>query len=215
MSRQENNSGSVPAILSGRKSDTRIAPPVCATLLGTALAFVLQASHAERADRDQPMRMEANQVSIDDARQISTFSGNVQLTQGTLSIQADTLVLVEEPDGSKFGTATGKPASFRQKREGSEEVVEGHGERITYSTRSETIDLSGQARMKRGQDEVSGELITYNSRTEVFQARTLPGPAPDKARVRVIIQPRNEPAARASTSPADAPLPTPQSPGSP
>ena len=169
-------------------------PPKCTVMLGLALACHIPASHAERADRDLPMHLEANQVSMDDARQISTFTGKVQLAQGTLTIQADKLVVIQDQDGNKFGTATGQPASFRQKREGSDEFVEGFGERITYSTRIETIDLYGQARMKRGHDEVRGEHITYNSRTEIFQAHSLPQEAGSNSegRVRVIIQPKKD-----------------------
>ena len=177
------------------------APIWQAALLCTALACHATASYAERADRDKTMHLDANQVSIDDANQISTFEGNVQFTQGTMIIRGDKIVVTQSKDGFAHGTATGQPASFRQKREGYDEYAEGFGERIEYDTKSETLNLFGQARMKRGGDEVQGEHITYSSRTEIFQVTGTPGKqlgasgkpanAQDKGRVRAIIQPRN------------------------
>ena len=183
----------------------------CANLLRLALVWALAghapASHAERADRNQPVHLEAEQVSIDDARQISTFTGRVQLIQGTMTIRGDKIVVTQGKDGLQRGTATGQPASFRQKREGFDEYVEGYGERIEYDSADATLDLFDQARMKRGQDEVRGEHITYNSRTEIFQAHSTPDQGAGtvgQGRVRVIIQPKREPV---STAPVGSALP--------
>ena len=183
-----------------------------ALLMCTALVSHAQASHAERADRDKPMHLEADQVSVDDAKQISTFEGNVQFIQGTMSIRGNRIIVTQSKDGFMHGTVTGQPASFRQKREGSDEYVEGYGERIEYDSKSETLDLFGQARMKMRQDEVSGEHITYNSRTEIFQvhgasggqmnASGKPVDMQNKGRVRAVIQPKN----RNAANPVEEPL---------
>ena len=179
------------------------------TLLCAALACHAQASYADRADRDKPMHLEANQVRVDDSRQVSIFEGNVQFTQGTMVIRGDKIVVTQGKDGFTHGTATGQPASFRQKREGSDEYAEGYGESIEYDSKNESLDLLGHARMKMGQDEVSGEHITYSSRTEIFQVHGAPGTQTDASgkpvdiqgtgRVRAIIQPKNR---NAVTGPA-------------
>lgn len=128
------------------------------------------ASHAERADRDQPIDIDADQVLVDDARQISTFTGKVVVTQGTMVIRGDKVVVSQDKSGFKHGTAYGHQASYRQKREGLNEYVEGYAERIEYDTRADTVDFYVQARVKRSEDDVRGEHITYNSKTEIFQA---------------------------------------------
>ncbi len=171
---------------------------------GSCLLIIVLAwnpCYAELSDRDKPVHLEADRVSIDDARQTATFEGNVQLVQGTMTIHSDKLVVAQYKDGNTHGTATGNPASFRQKREGTDEYVEGYGNRIEYDTRDGTVELFGQARMKRQQDEVRGDYIIYNSKTEIFQVRGAPGTdsaAPNKplsdqgkGRVRVIIQPKH------------------------
>lgn len=172
-------------------------------------------SFAERADRNKPMHMEANRVSVDDANQISSFEGDVQLTQGTLSIQANKIVVTQDKDGYQHCTATGQLAHFRQKREGASEFVEGYGERIEYDTRSEVAEFFGQARIKREGDDVRGDHIVYSTRTEVFQvsgAHDENTSKPGSGRVTLVIQPRSktpadaDPGAASGVAPDDTPL---------
>lgn len=148
--------------------------------------------YAERADRDKPLHLESDQVLIDDAKKISTFTGNVQLTQGTMLIRGDKIVVIQDKDGFKHGTVYGNTANFLQKREGLDEYVEGNGERIEYDSRAEVVDFYVQARVKRGLDEMRGEHITYNIKTEIFQVNsdgTSSAGAPPK-RVRAVLQPK-------------------------
>src|SRR3990167_8932211 len=170
-------------------------------LLCTPLCF------AERADRNKPIHLEADQVRIEDAQQISTFIGNVKLSQGTLLIRGGKIVVTQDKDGFKHGTAFGNTASFRQKREGLDEYVEGYGERIEYDTRADTVDFYVQARLKRGLDEVLGEHITYSAKTEIFQVNgggASTESSPPK-RVRAVLQPK--PKEDAALPPASGGLP--------
>ncbi len=168
--------------------------PLPAILLLPAFLLPLWATtcFAEHADRDKPVHLEADQVLIDDAQQISTFTGNVRLTQGTMLIRGDRIVVKQDKEGFKHGTAYGNTASFRQKREGLDEYVEGYGERIEYDTRAETVDFYAQARLKRNMDEVRGEHITYSAKTEIFQVNS-GGSSAEKGqpnRVRAVLQPK-------------------------
>lgn len=169
------------------------------------LALACGGAHAELADRNKPVHLESDQGSVDDAKQVSTFEGRVVLTQGTMIIHSDKLVVVENKEGYYHGTATGLPASFRQKREGLDEYIDGYGERIEYDTQNETVDFYGHARMIKSQDEVRGDHITYNSRTEIFQVHGAPaqqGGSGRKGRVQVILQPKSR-----TPEPPGAPLP--------
>ncbi|MBU0621071.1 MAG: lipopolysaccharide transport periplasmic protein LptA [Gammaproteobacteria bacterium] len=161
---------------------------------------------AELADRDKPIHMESDRVFIDDSQQTSEFEGRVQLTQGTLSIVAEKIVVTQDAKGYKHCIATGKLASFRQKREGTDEYMEGYGERIEYDTRAETVDLFGSARVRRDQDDVQGDHIAYNTRTEVFRVVGTPGLAADSptgGRVRAVLQPKDKDASTPAASAND------------
>ena len=165
-----------------------------AALCGLLLLIWSNLLFAENADRDKPIHLESDRVIIDDVKQTSVFEGQVELTQGTLRIQAEKIVLTQDKQGYKHCTATGKLANFRQKHEGSDDYMEGYGERIEYDTRAETVDFFVQARVKRDQDDVQGDHIAYSTRTEVFQVNGDPNQAddPDKGRVHAVIQPKTK-----------------------
>lgn len=171
-------------------------------LFALLLSGLAQPSLAERADRDKPAHIEADQMLVDDAQQVSTFSGNVQFNQGTLLIRGDRVVVTQDKDGYRHVTVYGKPASFRQKREGLDEYVEGYGERIEHDARAETLDFYVKARVVRERDEVRGDHITYSQKTEVFLVN---GGATDSAppkRVRAVLQPKAR--TDAASSPSEA-----------
>lgn len=169
-------------------------------VLGLMLLGPLTESRAERGDRDQPLQLEADRASMDDTKQISIFEGNVRLVQGTLVIRGDKIVVTETRAGFRHGTVTGNLASFRQKLDDSEEWAEGSGERIEYDTQSEVLELYNRASMKRGQDEVRGDHITYNSRQTTFVATgKADQKSPDQGRVRAVFQPKTAASAPAAT----------------
>jgi lipopolysaccharide export system protein LptA len=154
-------------------------------------------SFAEKADRDQPVNLAADSMTVDDARQVSIYQGNVILTQGTLAIRGDKLVVREDAQGFQSSTAYGNPASFRQKREGLDEFVEGYAGRIEYDGNTDKLQLFTNARIKRNDDEVRGSYIAYDGKTEFFEV--VGGPkdsaAAGSGRVRAVIQPKKKPAA--------------------
>jgi lipopolysaccharide export system protein LptA len=175
-------------------------------LLGLLVAACSAPACAEKADRDQPVRLEADRVSLDEVGQTSVFEGKVELVQGTLLIRAERIVVKQDAQGYKHCTATGRTASFRQKPDGADGFMEGYGERIEYDMRAGTVDFFGQARVKRARDDLQGEHIAYSTRTEVFKASGDPNESddPDKGRVHAVIQ--TAPAKPASAVQGEAPL---------
>ena len=164
-------------------------------LLCCLVAALATPAAAEKADRDKPVNLEANRVTIDDARRTALFEGNVVLTQGTLEIRGDRMEVRQDKEGFQYGITWGGPAHFRQKREGFDELIEGWAERIEYDGRAESMQMFNRAQLKRGQDEVRGNYISYDAKSEFFQVT---GGAKDAAsgspegRVRAVIQPRSK-----------------------
>src|SRR5689334_1897295 len=89
---------------------------------GTLLAA--PAAHAEKADRNKPIHLEADRATVDDAKQIMTLTGNVVVTQGTTVLRGDRVEVRQDKDGFKNGTVWGNLAYFKQKRDGVDEVIE-------------------------------------------------------------------------------------------
>ncbi len=84
-------------------------------------------------------------------KQTAVFEGNVVLTQGTLIIRADKLTVRQDKDGFQYGIAIGKPATFRQKRDGADEYIDGEAERIEYDGKHDQVELFNRARLTREQ----------------------------------------------------------------
>lgn len=150
---------------------------------------------AESADRDKPIDLEADSVKVDDAKQISTYSGNVILTQGTLIIRADKLIVREDSSGFQHSTSLGNPTTFKQKREGKDEFMEGSAQRIEYDGRMDKVQLFTKAWVKRGEDIVHGEYISYDANAEyaeVIGGTKSTNGTTSSGRVHAIIQPKNK-----------------------
>ena len=181
------------------------------SLVATLVCLALPA-HAEKADREKPINLEADRMSMDDINKVQIFEGNVMLTQGTLQIRTSKLVVTQDADGFQKSVATGGPnglARFRQKREGRDDFIEGEGERVVHDARSEKTEFFVRAWIRNGQDEVKGHYISYDAPSEKYLVTNAGGASKSatgeaQARVRAIIQPRTK------TAPAEdksAPLP--------
>src|SRR5260363_107855 len=63
-------------------------------------------ARAERADRDQPIYVQADRWTHDDLKRISTLSGRAIVTQGTTVLKGDRVVIREDPQGYYFLNST-------------------------------------------------------------------------------------------------------------
>ncbi|MBS1178374.1 MAG: OstA-like protein [Proteobacteria bacterium] len=185
--------------------------------LALALAALCAApALAEKADRSKPMSIEADKPgSVDLQRQVVIFNGNVVISQGTMVLRADRVELRERPDGYREAMAIGsaeRPASFRQKRDGVDETVEGAAERIEFDARSDTLRFVGNAAVRRLRagtvaDEITGSLITWDNTNELFKVTGgAASPTNPTGRVRAVFAPREDSAASAPKAADPVPL---------
>jgi lipopolysaccharide export system protein LptA len=187
-------------------------------LLVASLALGGGLAHAEKADRNKPMNVEADSLRYDDAKQINIFSGRVVLTKGSIAIRGARIEVRQDASGHQYGLVTAAPgrlAFFRQKREGLEEYIEGEGETIEYDGKADTVKFLKNAQLRRYRgvtlaDELTGGVIVYNNTTDVFsvdgaQAKDKPGVP--VGRVRAVLSPKQEPAAPDPGAAASSPAP--------
>ena len=168
---------------------------------------------AEKADRDQPMQIEADSMRHDEARLLTAFTGQVLATKGTLLLRAARMEVQQDSQGRQVATLWAAPSErvfFRQKREGLNEYTEGEAEQVVYDTQSDIITLTRRAevRIVRGAevaDRLTGHTIVFNNTTEVMAIDGQPRGAngQNEQRVRATLTPRTP------VSPAAAPQPAP------
>jgi lipopolysaccharide export system protein LptA len=169
---------------------------------------------AEKADRDKPVNIEADRMTVDDNKQVAVFEGRVVITRGTLQLRGERVTVQQDSTGFQYGVAIGSPATFRQKRDGADGWVEGEAERIEYDGKKEFVEFFNRAMLRREQDEARGNYISYDSKTEFFrvqaskEATERPG---QSSRVRAVIQPKNKDKDKdePKSAPASDPKPAP------
>ena len=164
-------------------------------LLLALLAALAAPAAAEKADRDKPTHIEADKMSSDDARRMNLFEGNVVLTKGTITVRADRIVVHQDAEGFQLTTATGSPVRFRQRqdpKDGKEGAwMDGEARRVEMDDRNEKIELFDNARVNRDGDEVTGNYIFVDQRSDFFSVDA--GKGAPGGRVKAVIQPKTAP----------------------
>ena len=155
------------------------------------LALVALPAAAEQADATKPIEIEANKMSADDARRTNVFEGNVVVNRGTLNIRADRIVVRQDKEGNQYATATGNPVRFKQRQDpkppAKEGVwMEGEAKRIELDDKAQKVELFEAARVNRGGDEVAGDYILVDQKSDFFTVT----PGKGQGRVRATIQPK-------------------------
>ncbi|MBI5268641.1 MAG: lipopolysaccharide transport periplasmic protein LptA [Burkholderiales bacterium] len=178
-------------------------------LTGLAVLVLAAPAGAERADRSKPMEIVSDgqqSATVDLKSRVTVISGNVVITQGTLQIKADRVEVREDTPGRFHATAigsSGRPATFRQKRDRVDEYVEAEAARVEYDGAAERVRFVGDAQLRvlrpsGPPDEASAAVITYEQRSDTITfeggAPATPGAAPGRARL-VFIPRAAEPAA--------------------
>ena len=182
-------------------------------LLSLALLVPGGLAHAEKADRNKPMNIEADALRYDDLKQTSIFTGKVVLTKGTIVIRGSRIEVRQDPEGYQYGVVTAEPgklAFYRQKREGVDEFIEGESEVIEYDSKADRVKFIKRAELRRYRgaslnDEVVGSLITYDNGTDVFSVDGGPTSPAAGGRVRAVLAPRGSASAPAAPASAQQP----------
>lgn len=189
-------------------------PGAGAAVAAIAVAALLAAAavgpaQAEKADRGKPIVVEADRPgTLDLQRQVVVFNGNVQIVQGTMTIRADRIEVREQAGGYRSAVATGvpgQPATYRQKRDGVDEYVEGAADRIEYDARAGTLRFVGNGAVRRLRDgvvadEITGAEIRWDDAAEQFSVTG--GDAASGGRVRAVLTPLPDKPAPAGSAPS-------------
>jgi lipopolysaccharide export system protein LptA len=188
---------------------------LCRVLAASLSVFMWAPAWAERADRNRPLTAEADAMRHDDLKQTTVFSGNVVITKGTITLRGGRVEVVQTPDGyqrAQVVAAPGTLAYYRSKRDGVDEHMEGEAELIEYDGRSDAVQFSRRAVLRRYvgstvADETSGSVIRYDNTAEVFTVDGARAGTGSSSRVRAVLSPRSAPPSPAA--PAAAPAPSP------
>jgi lipopolysaccharide export system protein LptA len=151
-----------------------------------ALILALSPARALKDDEKQPMRIEADQVELDEAKSTSVYVGKVQVNQGSMRLTADHVTVYHHDDRRvKYIIALGQPATYRQLLDGEQGEVQAFAKRMDYDAQKDELVLTEEALLIQGADRLSSERIVYDRARERMRA----GGA---GRVKIIITPESE-----------------------
>jgi lipopolysaccharide export system protein LptA len=168
---------------------------VRAILAGLALGWAA-AVPALPGDQKQPIQIEADGVEIDDGRQVSIYTGDVEVRQGSMHMWAAKITVHHKQSRQPHRiVAEGRPVRFRQVVKKGEKEVKARANRMEYDANREEILLLGKAVLTQGKDSFSSDRILYDRNKGVVKAGASVSKkvGPEKReRVRITIDPVNK-----------------------
>lgn len=141
-------------------------------LMGLMLAVLLvPGAHALEGDRQQPLRIQADSAVLNEKDGTATYSGNVVLTQGSLTIKASRLHIQTVQGKVSVVTAEGKPARFSQVPGLDQPPVEATALTVDYQVKDQTLILRRKASVVQNENVFKGEEIVYEIQSQRLKAQ--------------------------------------------
>ena len=151
------------------------------------LSFSLahQNAIALASDSEQPINVSANSAQKDSNEGITIYDGNVVIIQGSIRITGDNFTIYDEAGTVSKITATGSPASFKQKPDINSKDMIATGLLIEYDIDKETLLLEDDALLKQQGRTTESNHIEYNMKTTIVNAG-----GDDDGRVIMVLEPK-------------------------
>ena len=143
-------------------------------------------SLAKVDDLKQEVKISAASQEADIKNNQIIFNGPVEVTQGSVKINADKLrAYTKEGAGGRILVATGNPATYSQIMEDGR-LASASAKEILYELSKRTLILKGNATLEQDGSQVTGDQIRYNIAKQQLIAESS-----GNDRVITIIQPEN------------------------
>jgi len=146
-------------------------------------------SLALTSDFSQQAKISADNQYIDIGKSVAIYRGNVKITQGSITVNADRLEIYNHGNkGLELMVLSGKPARFSQTVDDGT-VISAQANEVRFERGSNIIKLSSQAQLTWGNNTVNGELITYDMLRKLLNAD---GDENKENQVTTILQPNEK-----------------------
>ena len=155
----------------------------CALLLGLLSCSV----SALETDAEQPMIIDSNTATYDDATATSTYTGNVISVQGSIRVNSDKLVVYFVNGDAEKLVFTGNKAKFKQTPSVGAKDITGEALIGHFFPKKNLLVLIDDATVWQGDAIYSSDLIEYDTKTSLVKAGEK---SSDSKRVHVILKPK-------------------------
>jgi lipopolysaccharide export system protein LptA len=120
-------------------------------------------------DRSQPVHISADSAVQENTT--VTYKGNVVVTQGSLRVEADQVVVHHANGKVQKIVATGKPTRFQQQPEVRGGLVKASASTLIYHQLENRFEMLQDAFVERDGSSVKGNRIEYLPATETVRAQ--------------------------------------------
>lgn len=144
-------------------------------------------SHALPSDANQPIKLLADKATYSERTGITSYSGTVVITQGTLKLTADDITVnLSQQRSINSAVATGRPATMQQVVTQEKGLAKGQANKIDYNAVSGIITLTGNAKLTQNGASFAGNVIRYS-----LKAGDVEATAGGNQRVELVFPPNN------------------------
>lgn len=148
----------------------------CINLAGLIGSMLLSSSVlALASDREQPIQIEANQATINNTEGTATYQGNVIVTQGSIHITAETVIINYSQEQNITNViARGNPVNFQQRLDQGDNI-KAKAKEMEYNATKNSLHLRTAAELRKernGEDTYISQApnITYDTQKGIISA---------------------------------------------
>lgn len=156
----------------------------------TFIIFITAAStvlNAYESDSDKPIFLESDSAKWDEESQKSTYRGNVVVTQGTMLLTGNLLIVTSKNNEISHMIVTGEKSTYRQKTK-TGKIVNGEAKIIEYFMDQSKIIFLEKAILTQSNNIVKSNKIIY----KIDNENIIAGDKKGKSRVRMTLEPKKE-----------------------
>lgn len=132
------------------------------------LTIGFQNCYALKSDKEQPIQVSANSAERDEKLGVTTYTGTVEIKQGTLLIQADQMVIkttisdISSAEELHEIITSGQPSHFQQQTNAEGDLVDATANTILYRVADKKVELIDNAILKQQGRIITGDKISYD-----------------------------------------------------
>ncbi len=120
-------------------------------------------------DNTKPLSVDLNPgyATFNQDTMATLLNGHIVITRGTIKIVASSGEMTEDTNKYKFLKLYGSPIEFAQQQD-DKTMLYIWSNRCFYNTKNNTLVLSGLVKIKKNNDIILGETVTYNTTTHLY-----------------------------------------------
>jgi len=125
-------------------------------------------------DSSKPINIQADSAEINDATGISTYRGNVKITQGSTILTGDIVILETANKKVQKIISEGKLSTFKQTTDDGRKI-NAEAEKMVYSITGNKIILTKNAKLTEAGNTFASDKITFYTDKEIVTAGSSSG----------------------------------------